>query len=212
MVNLTSAAVTALVAAAVAAASATVARANGGVAVNTATTVATASNAQLVILGPSGPIPVTVARLSGRVTITSSGGMTIPIGAVSFGASSMPGGSVTVTQTAAWTGQLSSLLSPLGTSTTGVLALIVVPSNGIRVQGIGNDFYMGGAFGGLAPAAASLQTLFTISGMSFTNSGLQVLALRVTRVNGTNLGLLVGMAGGLTANVSFLPAITLAAV
>jgi hypothetical protein len=133
---------------------------------------------------------------------------------MTFSGVTMAGLGITVMQTAPWTGQLTSLLSADGLNGTGVLLRLIVPTDGWRfIGGLLGDLYVGGAFSALVTIGSTpLGTQVRIASFTFTNAGLQVLALRVTRVTRAPIGIAVGNAIGVTATTLLAPTITLAPV
>jgi hypothetical protein len=94
-----------------------------------------------------------------------------------------------------------------------MLLAISLPFHAIRVQGAGNDFYIGaGSTGALVAINVPVGVLVNVGTGTFANSGLLWLNLMVTRVTSTNLGVAVSQLVGFTGFVSFAPAINGAAI
>ncbi len=169
--------------------------------INPTTVSATSSNSQLLIL-TQGSLTTTVCtsfRL-GTVTVASTGAVTIPAGTVTFAGCRLNGNTANITQAAAWSGQITALLS--GSSITGALLRITIPSNGIRVAATGcSTLALGGSASALTTVTARTPpALVSVTSLTFTNAGLDTLAVVAT----TGCAIVpVGSTGGFTGTFPF---------
>jgi hypothetical protein len=179
--------------------------------INTTSTVATNNTGTtLFLLGRDGRrVPLTCTSFIITANIDRTGGVSIPTGNVRFAGCTLNSVAVTITQTAAWTGGITALLSATG-QITGVLLRITIPNPGINVRNLlGINMNLGGSASALVTVAATTPpALITVNNITFNNAALD--ALNVCFISGTNPdpNVPVGSCGGFLGVFQFNPAVT----
>lgn len=184
--------------------------------VNATTTTATnAGNSTLFLLRPDGgtaPAICTSFVINGA-TVSTAGVVNIATGRVVFASCTLNGNPVTVSQTGAWTGQITALLS--GDNITGVLLRVNIGTNGVRFNGgavVLCSFNLSGTASALTTTTSTPRgTLVSVRTLQFRNDALDVLGLTASGVTGSNCGL-GGIAnnarGSFLSTFAFAPAVT----
>jgi hypothetical protein len=184
----------------------------GPVRVNTSSTVATASPTSLgVVGGPS----VTCASMRLPASITSSGAVSIGANAVAFNTCQIAGFiSVTITNPAAWSGQIAHLDDAGGNPTAATLD-ITVPARGVHFSGAGCSFDLSGTALGDFPISAAHGVLVDIPGINFPaslSSGNNLVIANVSGLTCALAGISNGARAGFSGRFSFSPVVNGAAL
>lgn len=176
--------------------------------INPVRTTATASGATSLIESTGTSTQLTCGSSSIVDTITSDGRSTIAAGGAIFGTCTL---SVAVTQTSAWTNQITALLS--GGRITGVGIVFTVPTDGVRLNAPlpGCDFYLTGTQAALRviSPAVTPPALASVGRLDAADFG-TALGLTVTRVTSNTLcpAVRVGDAARFAATYNLSPAVT----
>lgn len=176
--------------------------------INQSSSTATSTNSQLAILNlTGGRITVGCTTLTMRKTITQRGGA-FSVAAVLSGCA-CNGVACTLTARASWTGQFLALLT--GAQITGVLLAVTIPAGGLELATVGCTMSIEGTFGGLtAVTPTTPPALFTVASVTYANSGLNALPLRVTSATSgcaTLYNVLTGNRASVTGTFTLSPTI-----
>lgn len=176
--------------------------------VSTSATTAVSRGKTISVATGSGTVPIQIGTLQILLSVSFSGGLTVPSGGVTFSGGTIGGVAATLTQTSAWSGQITGLTS--GSNGTGVQVMIQIPNDGIKISSVGNDIYLGGSYSELvAVGPVAFRVPFTLNSIAFTNSVPRSQTLVVTRVSGTLFGAAVGDPAVERGTYNFSPGITM---